>query len=93
MAALSVGRLVLARCIVVLSGGDALDLGDVEAEQLGDPGCIELAEQLADDVALVPGCAAGRAVLLAQLIGRIRRGRMNPAQLGAVAGRGASGAG
>ena len=43
-------------------------LGEVEAEQLGDPGCIELAEQLAEDVALVFGLAVGLAVLVAQLI-------------------------
>ena len=82
MAALSVGRLVLARGIVVLGGGDALDLGEVEAEQLGDPGCIELGEQLAHDVALVPGRAAGLTILVARLIGRIRRGRMNPVYSG-----------
>jgi hypothetical protein len=83
LAALSIGLLVVAHRIVVLGGGDALDLGEVEAEQLGDPGCIELAEQLAEDVALVFGLAAGLAVLVAQLIGRIRRGRMNPAYPGA----------
>jgi hypothetical protein len=43
-------------------------LGEVQAEQLGDPGCIELAEQLAEDVALVFGLGAGLAVLVAQLI-------------------------
>lgn len=65
MAALSAGLLVVARGIVVLGGGDALALGDVEAEQFGDPGCIELAEQLADDVVLVLGLAVGLTVLVA----------------------------